>query len=671
LGVAKLSRVSIVAPRSEYQQVLARVMGFGEYHLIEDTGQVFDAATEDLAVRAVRMYAQADQLVKDLGIPLEPGTIDIIFRGKKVSQFDFSAPNWLGLLSDAERELVPMYEELRAELSKRNELRKSLTETLTLLGAVAVIAELDIDLGILEKVRRLRIILAISPAKAIGELQRSLPDLIFVTRPLPKSQTLVLIAGPASEAGRIDKTLRALEIKPFTLPESTTKNPYVAYTELGKNLTSIQAELAVVELRLTEAKERDSEKLLAIRELTGIAQNTLGQVRKAGKLATMAVISGYVPSSEKGRFLDATHKWMAFVEDLDHSGSPDKIDVPTLLRNPGPTRSFEEITRNQGPPGRHEIDPTPIISLVFPIFFGMMFADLGHGLVLTAFGLLVIRRGYESLMKWGSIFTAAGISASIFGALFGEFFGFDLGRVLPIPKVLELVQRAGGPATLNQSAVLTLFLIALLIGIAHLTIAFSLDIYEASKAHETLQLITEKIPNLIFYWSGIGFAVAFIEAGYKFGGVLSTLLGQLSVAIVLPMAVYIALAKGVATAAGKMHEDSVAMTFVTGIIELIVKIAEFLANTISYARLAILLTVHAALLIILNNEVLPQPVYLAIPLLLIFNILIMLLEGLIVYIQDLRLHLYEWFTKFFTGYGIPFRPILPEQKRIQIKWPKV
>ncbi len=50
------------------------------------------------------------------------------------------------------------------------------------------------------------------------------------------------------------------------------------------------------------------------------------------------------------------------------------------------------------------------------------------------------------------------------------------------------------------------------------------------------------------------------------------------------------------------------------------------------------------------------------------NLLIVAFEALIVYIQDLRLHLYEFFTKFYRGYGQPFRRILPERVRIRIDW---
>ena len=140
--------------------------------------------------------------------------------------------------------------------------------------------------------------------------------------------------------------------------------------------------------------------------------------------------------------------------------------------------------------------------------------------------------------------------------------------------------------------------------------------------------------------------------------------------VATPALLIIGFGKGVATLAGKLHDDSAAMAFVQGIIEILIKIAEFVANTISYARLAILLFVHAALLLALNKiyyAYAGSPYIFVLPLV-IFNILIIVFEGLMVYIQDMRLHLYEWFTKFYSGEGIPFKRILPERERIRIKW---
>ncbi len=81
-------------------------------------------------------------------------------------------------------------------------------------------------------------------------------------------------------------------------------------------------------------------------------------------------------------------------------------------------------------------------------------------------------------------------------------------------------------------------------------------------------------------------------------------------------------------------------------------VIEFLANTISYSRLAILFLVHIVLMKTLNASLALGAV--SIPLIVFGNLGIMALEGLIVYIQSLRLHVYEWFTKFYLGSGSKF-----------------
>jgi V/A-type H+-transporting ATPase subunit I len=340
------------------------------------------------------------------------------------------------------------------------------------------------------------------------------------------------------------------------------------------------------------------------------------------------------------------------------------------MDNSGPAKSFEKITENQGFPGGHEVDPTPLITFVFPVFFGMMFADFGHGLVVTVFSLILRSRKDRNIRAWGNIFLAAGISAMVFGILLGEVFGLDLGQIVPLPAFLPVVTHGQGPlfyqANLNYAGVLQILTIALLIGIAHIITGLSLDIYQAVRSGEKFELLVEKIPTLVMYVSGLGFGLAFIQANFSFN-ILGTPLGLISTIVVLAVAIEVIVWKGVATIMGRIHEESVPMAFVGGLIELLVKISEFLSNTISYARLGILLLVHAALLLALN-KFFALPVYEAIVPVVIFNIMIMVLEGLIVYIQDLRLHLYEFFTKFYEGYGTPFRKLLPDRVRTKVAW---
>jgi V/A-type H+-transporting ATPase subunit I len=220
--------------------------------------------------------------------------------------------------------------------------------------------------------------------------------------------------------------------------------------------------------------------------------------------------------------------------------------------------------------------------------------------------------------------------------------------------------------------------VSILIGIAHLTTGLVLDIYEGFMAREGLELVTEKVPALGMYVSGIGYGIAFIGAGFKFNvlassvpapllGVPDNLLGGVSLAVLLPCMFVILGGRALAVKLGKLQGISFAGALSNGGLEVFEKILQFLSNTISYVRLAVMLLVHAVLLMAVNlMSPVTDPVF--IPTWIVFNLLVLALEGLIVYVQDLRLHVYEFFTKFYLGTGRPFRKILPDRPRFSIKW---
>src|SRR5581483_1494508 len=102
------------------------------------------------------------------------------------------------------------------------------------------------------------------------------------------------------------------------------------------------------------------------------------------------------------------------------------------------------------------------------------------------------------------------------------------------------------------------------------------------------------------------------------------------------------------------------------IIEVIlVRIIEVLSNVISYTRIGIMLLVHVALLVTVNKSFEHGG---GLAVLIGGNIGIMMIEGLIVYIQTIRLHLYEWFPKWYSGEGIEFKKILPKMLYTNIIW---
>ena len=114
-----------------------------------------------------------------------------------------------------------------------------------------------------------------------------------------------------------------------------------------------------------------------------------------------------------------------------------KEEIPTLFDNKRFVKTFEVITKSQGIPKAGEPDPTPMIALMWPIFYGLMFADMGHGLLLMALGLLFKFKGQGELSRWGMLIAISGASAAIAGVAAGEAFGFHLDHMGPFEGLLE------------------------------------------------------------------------------------------------------------------------------------------------------------------------------------------------------------------------------------------
>jgi V/A-type H+/Na+-transporting ATPase subunit I len=196
-------------------------------------------------------------------------------------------------------------------------------------------------------------------------------------------------------------------------------------------------------------------------------------------------------------------------------------------------------------------------------------------------------------------------------------------------------------------------------------------------------LVAVKIPTLTMYLSGVGYGIAFIGAGYNFdvlktsvpapcilqfcSGVPNNLLGGVSLAVLLGSMFVILGGRGIAAMTGKLHGHSVGELFAEGGLEVFERISQFLSNTISYIRLAIMLLVHAVLLLTISPLLSLTNPALIIPWV-ILNALILSFEAFVVYVQDLRLHIYEFFTKFYRGTGKPFKKIIPDRIRTTIKW---
>jgi len=678
LGVARLSKVTIISPRTEYEGVAKALAHFEDFHPVEGAPQNFDPGVQELTVRSVRLFAQADQAVKDLGLKLMPGQIDIVFRGVKIPKSTFEASSWEELLNKADAQLAPLAEEVRGEKTLLQKAQKEEADSEALMGALGVVSGFSTDLTGISDLVHFKAVVSLVGNEKLEEFRKSLPDAVFLSQQVTKLQTLVMVVVSKADEAKLDKTMKLLELKPLLIPPNLPQNPAEAYDRASQEHDAAVKAREKAEGLMAESRERNGTQLLALRELTEVARKTLDEARVSGEMQRLAMISGYIPAKKEAEFRQMFGRWIVSSEPAEPEAANEQ--VPVLMENRKGLRLYQPVTKEQGIPAEHEVDPTPLVSFVFPVFFGMMFGDVGHGLILTAFMLLVRQRSTGSMRQWANMFVVAGISATIFGVVFGEFFEQSFTSIVPIPPLVEIIHRAAGAQdTFSNNGVYLVMEASILIGVFHLLTALGLDVYEGTREHNRIELWLEKVPVFTMYVGGVCYGLAFVGLSFTSFNVLSSsapapligipnnVLGAISLILLIPSMVVLLAGKAIAISTGKI-KGSVAGALSNGGLEVFERISQFMSNTVSYVRLAVMLLVHAGLLLITNQYFAPWHGIVNVVPWVILNIMILAFEAFIVYVQDLRLHLYEFFTKFYTGTGKPFRKIFPDRARFRIAW---
>ena len=678
MALTPVAKVSIVVPRKDLAQCAKELARFGWFHVSSPINSSHDALLTDLSGRAYRLYAELTELANDLGLKEAPQLAELLFGGVSKKTMTHSK-DWEDLITKVEGRVEPMIQEVRSKLDALREVQRQYNEAETLSAALKLISRFRLDLKTAAGLRRFKLVLTIAKREDIEEIGASLPGILVLGEALTKSDSVLLLAAPSQEADRLEKVLRSFELKPFSIPPDLPQSPPQAYETILKRLIQLEDKLLGQKQEVSEVSASIGSEIKSSREVAHVAYSVLEQMKKAGNLIRFSQVEGFVPLESVDDLRSRLGaKWPIFVEEYSSKEVAESDGVPALMKNGDYFRSFESITLTQGPPRYGETDPTPFISLAFPIFYGVMFGDLGHGLVLLLLGLLLFLRGSESVKPWGTILATAGVSASAVGLIIGEFFGLSLGQIIPALSqftLLEFVEHAHN--SLNVASLFTILQATILMGIAQLSLGFTFSVVNGIKAKEYTEVLISKIPTLTMYVFGVIFGLAFIGAGYRFSGLLSSSAPTPILGIPVSVATYVGsvalvsslglmlVGKPVAMKMGKLPKESLGLAVFMDFIEIFLeKIPGFLANTVSYARLAVLLTVHASLLIALNLAWSLGPA--ALPLIVLGNLGIIMLEGLIVFIQDLRLHVYEWFTKFYEGSGKLFNRIMPNTKLIEI-----
>jgi V/A-type H+/Na+-transporting ATPase subunit I len=697
MGLAKLMKATIVLPRVDTQEVVSRLAELEWFHPIQTPSDHPNPYLDDLLLKAQRLFQEIDEVIKELGIPLETGVMATMFKGAPKGKTDYFIENMQNFIADLEDKSAAILDNPKKVIAERNKVAKELEEYRNLKGALEMAAKVNLDLTLFGKIKHFFSGLFVIDSADEVEIRKTLGDLPIYTSKLSEQKSSMVIFGAADDSDRITKTLRSFGVHPLQIPANMPQNPSVAYAKADAKVKELEAKHAEIEKNIEKLKKSLLTKVLSLHEAAKVAKDVLETTRKPGGTRNFAVIQGYIPDQMEKKFRNMTKDYVSVVEDAhahaDKHGEGEEEEIlPTLLTNKSYTRTFEVVTETQGLPRYGEVDPTPLIAFVWPFFYGLMFADFGHGILLFGLGMLFRYRGNGTLRTWGTLIAASGAAAALAGLGTGEMFGFhfeELAFLAPIFAPLHGFVGILSVSELTFEQVVKILEVSIAIGIVHLLIAFFLRLRADIKQGNKLMVFYHDIPTIIQYFAVVALILAAIGSGYDIIGMfgitgkthtepvpwLTFVFGDwVTVDLVAKAAPLVIIASVVIMIIGgikeekhlKAHGRDEGGGLVGIIVEVImVRIIEMLSNTISYSRIGIMLLVHSALLVTVNNSFEHGGGY---AVLIGGNIGIMLIEGLIVYIQTIRLHLYEWFPKWYVGEGMEFKKIVPKMLYSNFVW---
>jgi V/A-type H+-transporting ATPase subunit I len=691
MGQAKLLKTTLILPRVETHEAVSMLAELEWFHPLQNPSEHSNPYFDDLLLNAQKLYQDIDEVIRALSIPPETGVMATLFKGAPQEKTDYQINDIQNFIVELEQKSNVLLEEPVSLLKNQQQIEKELEEYRNAQAAIGSASKLKMELSELRKLKTFFVEIFIVNSKDIKEIQNSLSDLIVQPFKLDDEKSSITVIGSQEDSEKIMKVLRSFNVHPIQIPPDLPQNPSIAFDQCQKTCKELEKKSAEIVKKIEKLKVSLLPKLLSLYESSKVAKDILEVTRKPGGTKNFALIQGYIPNGMEKKFKNLTNSYLSITEpaSLDKDSSN---QLPTLLLNNRYAKTFEVITETQGLPDYGELDPTPIIAFVWPFFYGIMFADLGHGLLLFGLGMFLRYRANGSLKTWATLLAVSGAAASIAGIGTGEIFGFHINEfsvLKPLFAPLDGLVGALNVSELTFEQVVNILAVSVAIGIIHLLMALFLrlrsDILEKNK----LVILTHDIPTIIQFLAIVALILAAIGSRYDIIGMfgitgvthnepvpwLTYLFGDwVTVNLVAKAAPPIIIATaGIMIYGGKKEQELAAKRGhdegggLMGIVieVLLVRIIEVLSNVISYTRLGIMLLVHAALLVTVNQSYEHGG---GLAVLIGGNIGIMLIEGLIVYIQDIRLHLYEWFPKWYRGEGVEFKKLLPKMFYSNLIW---
>ncbi|MGY5874916.1 MAG: V-type ATPase 116kDa subunit family protein [Candidatus Thorarchaeota archaeon] len=548
---------------------------------------------------------------------------------------------------------------------------------------------------------------------SIKELTEDAYSLSYIALKRGVSVASVSVAIERREA--VERILSAMEFESFSVPADSGGDPTVIAADAKARITELESSLENLHARKDHVAHEWGSNILAAWEVLDIEHARVEAKRYLVYTDQSVKAWGWIPYGCEEALESTLTEITQGVFDLQFD-EPDfaEVESPTYLDNPGVMKPTEDVVNAFGTPSKHDIDPTKIMWLSFPLIFGLVFADIGQGFFILLIGLAALR-GKRRGDDWGSIMgyvqsgaeglIMMGIFAIIGGFLFGSFFGAE--TVVEPLWPIQIIDPAfpGQPYSVfahylpdgshNAYRSTHMLKLSIEIGAIQITIGILLDLYNRLKHHEMRKALVAA-SYLVMY---LGFVNLLFGVSYSS---VTNWFGPDPVYLWIP---FIGIGQGIANNGVYPQMPLNAMSFslliffaplilmaitsmkggMDGMVHFLESALGMISHTVSYARIFALNTVHIILSGVFFSLV-PAILYIPMPEITLFGVEIIpdhvvsadpaappgphlelmgaivgtfivgILEGLLAFMHTLRLHFVEWFSKFYHAGGVLFAP---------------